>query len=409
MGQHPPEQLAAQRRAQGLADRKQVLELCERRRAGRGDADVLEPEPSRQPAVGAGQLERQGALLQPRLDVARSLEGQIGVHPLIDGRGAPAQAVERAAATGVGEGGERLEGLALGGCCPGREHLVHRVDLHVPGVHSRRADQQLLAGGVEPQRLGIGAKEVDRRGAVEPEHVLGNALSERGRALELEPHLEPLLERDLVEAGELEEEELLRKGEVLLEHAVAGGGQRRPGEERRPGVEPNRADAPRRQAHAGSGGPRLGDGHRAAVPEQPEEEVGGEGVLAMDVEAKAAVLGEGLQPGPGRAHHHPQHRGGGGRRLVDDLVHADRQERQVLRGAEEERGLVHRDGSQLAAARHRNRTAQSARLWPELDDGRRRDRPQVVGQHEVRELVHHLGDGVVGALAHLGGDEGDPL
>ena len=146
--------------------------------------------------MGAGQLERQRSLLESGLHVPRSLQREVGIHALVDGRGAAPKPVEGTGTPGMGEGGERLERLPLGAPGTGREHLVHRVDLHVPRVHSRGADELLLPGRVEAQRLGIGLEEVDGRGAVEPEHVAGDALPERRGALELEPHLEALLERN---------------------------------------------------------------------------------------------------------------------------------------------------------------------------------------------------------------------
>ena len=121
------------------------------------------------------------------------------------------------------------------------QHLVDGEDLQrVPaaGVGNHRV---LVARLVQQDRLGRERKQVDDRGAVQAEGLGGDphlqrllalvALEGRYQEEDLDLRAEPG-RRHLLQPREIEEEELLGKGKILLQETVSGKGAARIGQHR---------------------------------------------------------------------------------------------------------------------------------------------------------------------------------
>ena len=202
-------------------------------------------------------------------------EREVGVRPVVvlPRRGAAAHVPESRGLSLLEAVAVRVEGLV-------------RRDLVAPLGDARDALDRVDLGDVLPPHvgddsvLGLQVRQTDRLGdlpeevrdgrAVEPERLRGDVPLEREVAVEVEEDLEDVLEvvpGRLLEPLHVEEEELLRKGEVLREEAVAHERPVGVGEEPLVPLEADARDDRLRQLH------RRGDVARAAGPELDGDEV----------------------------------------------------------------------------------------------------------------------------------------
>src|SRR5262249_20384881 len=188
------------------------------------------------------------------------------------------------------EGVERTELGRLAGLPTRADDGVDGEDLVRPRRVHVGYDEVLVLGVVYPDGLREPGEDVDERRAAETEHGRLHRLVEARRASREESDLHLVDRADLggaPDAGEIDEEELLREGEVLLQQAVA---PERVGRTRHQGVLGIEADGPdrtRRQRDGdavGSTADRV-QLHLARAAAQHLVESGGDRTLAVQKDA----------------------------------------------------------------------------------------------------------------------------
>ena len=141
---------------------------------------------------------------------------------------------------------------------------------------------------------------------------------------------------------------------------------------------------------------------------QAHEQQGRGGQLAVKVEPERLPK-DGAPARLGGLEEEPQLRRGRARTGHRDPGERRGQEVDIFGRSEATRGALDRRGAELGASGNPHGAAERSNRRRELDDRARRHRPQIVGQHELGQLMRQLGNGVFQALANSRRQEGEPL
>ena len=271
----------------------------------------------------------------------------------------------------------------------------------------------------ERDRLAALRKQVDQRRAAERQRLLADgALQFRQRAVQVDEDLQPVAggHQGLgVHPRDVEEQELLRKGEVFGEQAEAGEAACRPGQQRLVGREADRLDRAgghddRRRVDRVVG---IGDRDRVGAEQFVQRQRLVRRAAQEEAQPVDAELGEG-DLGRGAFQGDAQHAGGAGGGRVGgrddrqageaDVLHLDRPQRDRRRGAVAQLLAAHRLGVDRDAGGQARRRHQIG-LAVELHHHAGRHGRQVVRIEQAEQGVGQFGEFVVQPVMHAGGEE----
>ncbi len=215
-----------------------------------------------------------------------------------------------------------------------------------------------------------------------------------------------------LEPGDVEEGELLRQGEVLLQEAEARVHRLGVGDERLALGEADELERLERERGDGGvapGGVDRGERQPLDVGADPEAEVVLQAALAVDVEAELREVDRRQRGAARHLELDAQRLRELGAGVDAHVLDRERQELDVLGGAEAAGDAVDGHRADLGVAGDGELLAHHVGQGGELDDARRRDLPQVVGEEQRGDRVDDLGQLVVELLPDLAGEEGDAL
>ncbi|TPW09643.1 MAG: hypothetical protein FD129_2138 [bacterium] len=225
----PPVEIAPHRRRHRRRHVGDVPEFRELGGTGRGHRHVPDAQAPGQATVGAGEPERHGLGVGKRRIARRRVEreprlgsiadhGRLHAKKVVDAPGIP----QSRALDEVEEGGILAR---IGRAGLETPHPVDREDLVVRRILPRGAHQVLGLVMLDADRVGVLLEQVDRRRAAEDEVVGGQPKRADRRPVEPQHDVELVLAAHLgqaTEARDLDEVELLGKGEIFLEQPEAG-------------------------------------------------------------------------------------------------------------------------------------------------------------------------------------------
>ncbi|GJD37013.1 hypothetical protein FMGBMHLM_3939 [Methylobacterium aerolatum] len=304
---------------------------------------------------------------------------------------------------------EGLEGLVVD---PPRlalevaDHAVDRVDRRLRVASGDHA--VFAARPVHPQGRCVLGEQVDHRRAVQHHMVPGDPhlIREGPRELEGQRHLPPRQRGDGLQAGDVEKQELLGKGEVFLEVAEPREGVARIGDHGLVGAEPHRLHGVRRQRQADA---RLvPHGDRPQMAREPQQQRPPDGGLpgGVEEEAEAPALKR-AQAAPSRRLEGQRQARGGVPALALDLRDRQRQDIDGIAGAEPAGDAVDRAGREGDARRDHDGAPVALVHLREGHDAHGRDRPQVMRPEQPDEPVDEFRHLVFEFLPQLRHGEGE--
>lgn len=398
-----PEDVLAERGCGRAGDAGDVAPAEARGGVGRRGRDVADVEVRREGAVGAGEVEGEDAAL---VRGRAAGDPEEGVCAVTKGAGAAEGGEAGAiAARGRPAGVEGVDAGAGAAARGDRRDLVDGGDFVVLGVDAVGADEVVADERIVTNGDGGGAEVIDGDDRVEAEHVGRHRQREGGGVRGGEGDLESIAVEIAggVEAGEVEEAELLGDGEELFKEAEALGGLLGPVEGGF--VEADGASgAATEMAGRGAGGDDVDVGRGVG---DPLEE--GEGLRVLGVDEGADALGrEDVLAGLGGELEGEDEAWADGGGVGACGADAGWDEVEVGDGAEATGGSVAGSGGDLGAARDADATPDSAG-GGEGDDGHCRQRAEELGHQELGESMDQLGVGSVGAFLDAGCEEGEPF
>ena len=258
-------------------------------------------------------------------------------------------------------------------------------------------------------------EEVDHRRAEEAEGLARDAHPAGEAVLELDDDREAighLVGGERVEPGDVEEGELLRQREVLLQEAEAGVHRLGVGDERLALGEADQLERPWRAAWrrwCRARRRRRSEREPLDVRADPEAQVVLQAALAVDVEAELREVDRRQRGAARDLELDPQRLRELGAGVDARVLDRERHELDVLRGAEAAGDAVDRHRPDLGDAGDGELLAHHVGQGGELDHARRGDLPEVVGEEQRRDRVDDLRQLVVELLADLAREEGDAL